>query len=329
MVCTVINPDCLNSILSQLLHIATRIAELYLDLQRAGDVTYSTAKLEFRCAVYDVRQSGVKELQFNDSFAKTRVSGLQEYTRVLDDQLVKWKKSVDTAREEYYELNYFTTLQLLELRRELGRLAQPTGATPVLKPSVLMLLKSVSPHVSSKVVSESLLAAQHEQEATPMDKEEPEEIDPQTPPTKSRVAGAVMDVNAPTPKRPVPASPKASPSAKPLLPTLTYEELDEKQKAVYITCINFYGYSASHVLRAFQECEQNPSVYDIEEWCEANEDESSTDQQEEPSQEFMEDVTYETDDSDTEEVDRATALALLKSGRVQLRISSLVFHLHM
>ena len=264
--------------------------------------------------MYDGLQPGVKELQFDDGFAKRRVSDLQKYTRILDEQLGKWKKSVDTAREKYYELNYFTTLQLLELRRELGHLAQPTGATPGLNPRVLMLLKSVSPHVSSKVVAESLLAAQHEREATPMDDEpEPEESVPQTPLTESMVESTIMDVSTPTSKRPAPASPKASPSAKPALPTLTYEKLDERQQAVYTTCINFYGYSAGHVLRAFQECGQNASVYDIEEWCEANEDQSPGDHPEEPPQEF-EDVTYETDDSDTEEVDRAAALAQLKSG---------------
>ena len=266
--------------------------------------------------MYDVPQPGDKELQFNDSFAKKRVSDLQEYTRVLDDQLVKWKKSVDTAREKYYELNYFTTLQLLELRRELGHLAQPTGASSVLKPSVLVLLKSVSPHVSGKVISESLLAvaAQHEQEATLMDDEESEETTPQKPSTESRVESAVVDTSAPTPKRPVPASPKASPSAR----SLTYEELDERQQAMYTRCINFFGYSTGHVLRAFYASGPDATIYDIEEWCEANEDQSPAEQEEEPSQEFIEDVTYETDDSDTEEVDRATALALLKSGRVLL-----------
>ena len=112
--------------LSQLLHNATRIAELYLDLQRAGDVTYSTACLSFRCAIYDVSQPGVKDLQFNESKAKKRVSELQDYTRKLDTRLVSWNISVDAARENYYELNYFTTLQLLELRKELGLHAQQT-----------------------------------------------------------------------------------------------------------------------------------------------------------------------------------------------------------
>ena len=268
--------------------------------------------------MYEVPQPGDKELQFNDGFAKKRVSDLQEYTRKLDEKLGNWKKSVDTAREKYYELNYFTTLQLLELRRELGHMAQHTGATPVLKPSVLMLLKSVSPHVSSKVVSESLLATQHEQEATPMDDEVPEETTPQKPSTESRVESAVMGMSTPTPKRPVPASPKASPSARSLLPTLTYEELDERQQAMYTRCINFFGYSTGHVLRAFYASGPDATIYDIEEWCEANEDQSPAELEEEPSQEFIEDVTYETDDSDTEEVDRATALALLKSGRVLL-----------
>ena len=106
--------------------------------------------------MYDVKQPGVDDPLFNEDMAKKRVSDLQEYTKRLDAQLVKWKKSVDIAREKYYELNYYTMLQLLELRRELGCLTQATGAAPLLKPGVLMLLKSVSPAVSSTVVSESL-----------------------------------------------------------------------------------------------------------------------------------------------------------------------------
>ena len=266
--------------------------------------------------MYDVRQGGVKDLQFNEGMAKKRVSDLQEYTRMLDTQLVEWKKSVDTAREKYYKLNYFTTLQLLELRRELGRLAQPTGASPTLKPSVLMLLKSVSPDVSNTVVSESLHAAHQEQEATPMDEEAQEEAVPVTASIEHRAESEKMDVTTPTPVKPVPPSPTPSPLAQ---PSLTVEELDERQRTVYTHCTNFLGFSADHVLRAFQACGKDATIYDIEGWCEGNEDVSSAAQGEggnEGAPEHEEEVAYEYDDSDSEEVDRAAALALLKSGKV-------------
>ena len=107
-----------------------------------------------------------KDPKLNEGLAKKKVSDLHEYSRMLDTQLVEWKRSVDSARERHYELNYFTTRQLLELRRELGTLLHSTTVVSSVKPSVLMLLKSVSPEVSASVVLESLQATHFALEPT-------------------------------------------------------------------------------------------------------------------------------------------------------------------
>ena len=264
--------------------------------------------------MYDVQHHGVEELQFNEDFAKKRVSELQHYTRKLDTQLTMWKKSVDTAREKYYELNYFTTLQLLELRREL---ALPT-ATAMLKPSVLMLLKSISPRICSTVVSKSLQAVQQEQEATPMDYTEVEEIIPEISSTQERVERESMDVSTSSSNEPAPASPKASPLDKPSLPALTYEELSEKQRSDFTYLVNCLGYTATYVMRAFQECGQDANVYDIEEWCTCENNIKLLAEQlkeNESSLVIEEDMMYESEESDSEEINETVAFALLKSGR--------------
>ena len=297
----------------QLLHSATRIAELYLDLQRAGDVTYSTAVLEFRCAVYDVHQEGVKDPQFNEVIAKKKVSDLQEYTRTLDTQLVQWKKSVNTAREMYYELNYFTTLQLLELRRELGQLAQQTSSAPPIKPGVLMLLKSVSPNVSSAVVFESLQATHQRLEDKTVDEDKKSVSDSESGEvTESKAIKTSILAN------PVPPS-VAFPSAEPLLSTLTYEDLDERQQHVFTNLVNRLGYTESHVLRAFQEVSKTKgkeaNLYDIEKWCVSHNEESAQEDNEE-TEEFSDGGSIFTTDyelSDSEELETTKTLTLLES----------------
>ena len=269
--------------------------------------------------MYDVLRPEVEDPEFNEVFAKKRVSDLQDYTRMLDEQLMEWKKSVDTAREKYYELNYFTTLQLLELRRELGHLVQPTRRallTPILKPSILMLLKSVSPEVSSTVVFESLQATCYEQEVTLLVMEKQEESVVDIPNSESTVGNEPMATTAPISTKPIPISPKASPSIEFPLPTFTYEELDDKQHSIYVHCVEFLGFTSSHVLRAFHECKQNPklNLFDIEEWCENNKDQSS-EQENDSFYESGEETLYETEDFDSEEIVKADDFTPQNSGQ--------------
>ena len=91
----------------------------------------------------------------------------------------------------------------------------------------------------------------------------------------SEDTNASVSTSPPTTTKPAVSSPKGTPSVKLPLPTLTFEELDDKQKEAYTHCVEFLGFSSSHVLRAFQECRQKANVFDIEEWCENNKDQSA------------------------------------------------------
>ncbi len=71
----------------------------------------------------------------------------------MEDELYRWREMVKSKRESFYELNYFTTLQLLNLRREFGRLKNSSHLTAVVAPDMLTLLQSISTHVTPKVVS--------------------------------------------------------------------------------------------------------------------------------------------------------------------------------
>ena len=68
--------------------------------------------------------------------------------RSMEDELCEWKDEVIKARHKFYELNYFTTVQLLELRRELGTL-NDSSHTHTISPNVLALLQSISSKVNS------------------------------------------------------------------------------------------------------------------------------------------------------------------------------------
>ncbi len=243
----------------QFLHCATSIAELYLELQRAGDVTYSNATFEFKC---------VKGNEFNVVEAKLRVATLQDYIiNTLERDIIAWKRIVESAREKHYELNYFTTLQLLQLRKELGILSK-TGTNHKVEPNVLMLLKSVSPQVSSRVVIDSLQAvAQHPET---MDGEGGEEAIPVANKVSANSENKAIQLDCTLPITNL-SIPEVLPSVKLLMPTLTFEVLNNSQKSTYTTLVDGMNYSKAHVLKAFQEC-QDGDYFAIETWCDTNED---------------------------------------------------------
>ena len=123
------------SVSSQTLHSVCRIAEVVIALQQAGSVQYTSWTLEFHCA--------------EDMFEK-----LKNIAKEMEDQLGGWKSDVRQAREQFYELNYYTTVQLLSLRKELGRLKSQTS-TPI-SPNVLTLLQSISADITATDVRDAV-----------------------------------------------------------------------------------------------------------------------------------------------------------------------------
>ena len=75
---------------------------------------------------------------------------LQQQTKEMEEELRIWEDEVQKARKEYYELNYYTTMQLLTLRKELGKLK--TSGQPHVNPHVLTLLQSISTEISPPCV---------------------------------------------------------------------------------------------------------------------------------------------------------------------------------
>ncbi len=263
-------------------------------------MTYTDVSLTFQCAVFTANQLGDEDLQFNETKAKLKVITLQDYIRDLDRKLVAWKQSVNNARGKYYELNYFTTIQLLQLRKELGMLTQP-NATHIVKPNMLMLLKSISPQVDSRVVVDSMQAVLTQPE--PMDYEGEVEAIPAATAIATTTDVEIMESYSAFEKQ-NPQQSISSPLATLPLPSLMYEDLTEHQQETYAHCVDFFGYSKTHVLRAFEECGEETTKYDIERWCDCNDD--STPEEERSvgpldREEEMTDIYDPLDDSDSDE----------------------------
>ena len=132
---------------TQTLHSVCRIAEVLLALQQKGNVKYNGWALNFCCAV-------------------DMVDTLQQLAKDMEEELQMWEEEVRQARKEYYELNYYTTLQLLTLRQELGRLktsGQPCTHTQI-NPHVLALLESISTEITSPHVWEVVKSITAEQQ---------------------------------------------------------------------------------------------------------------------------------------------------------------------
>ena len=94
-------------------------------LQQYGSGDYIGWEMKFPCALPNV------------------VEELQKVASKMEDDLEKWKQEIQEKRDEFYELNYYTTQQLLLLREELGRLKEP-GEDQVKPPSLSVASRYLS-----------------------------------------------------------------------------------------------------------------------------------------------------------------------------------------
>ena len=113
-------------------HNVCQIAELLISLQQAGNVKYIGWTLHVPCGL--------------DHAA----SLLQDQAKKMTQELKNWEEEVALKRRDFYELNYFTTPQLLSLQRNLGVFkSKPRSGPHDVTPNVLALLESISTEVTA------------------------------------------------------------------------------------------------------------------------------------------------------------------------------------
>ena len=207
------------------------------------------------------------------------VESLQKYIKQLENILEDWETTIQQARITHYELNYFTTFQLQTLRKEMGKLFyyKDNQSGLRIREAVLMLMCSISPHVTETVVLNSL-ASLHEMSSGSSDCEGALAAD-----SRNEIC---MDVSTEVD----PGIQMFSHNTEPdnivdeitafdnsVLDSrasgeITAKDLNEEQHKTFMSCRKFLGYSEEHVLRAFKECGIDAEKEAIERWCSTNDD---------------------------------------------------------
>ena len=270
------------------------------------------------------------------------MNSLQVRASVMEDDLEKWKHELSEHRDHFYELNYFTTPQLLSLREELGQFKGSVILAKPVKQEVMTLLQCISRQLSSDSVKDEvqtvngILAEQkflQEQfshgkpsQSYSSDYEPPARL----PSDNSNTLSIGMDHNMSTPaaelytetiENRVASIPAAKLVAEILQtssgpqPKLTDEDLTDKQKSIIDNLRAMYGFPKKLVLLAFESCARPDIEEAVMNWCNDKQDDfgiidsdaesdAATEQYEYNEDEEMqsEEEDMETDDTRFDEV---------------------------
>ena len=235
-----------------------RIADVLIALQQVGNVQYIGWVLEVPCR-------------------RKMVTVLQQQAKSMEHELEKWKEELKTMREQYYELNYYTTLQLLILRRELGLIKSQPSA--VLKPNVVTLLRSISLQISSIEASQvvhSVTSSVNQALPSAVPELSPKaSLDVASNIESSHAPESVVACNKPSLSKEVLASADVQVSMdtrKRDLPKFSVESLTDDQAVIMTYCQDKLGFSRVLVLKAFEECGGDAPTFDVQNWCVENAD---------------------------------------------------------
>ena len=262
---------------SQIFHSVCRIADVLISLQQCGNDKYIGWKMVFPCAIDNV------------------VEVLQCQASEMEKDLEDWKAELSSHRDQFYELNYFTTSQLLSLREELGQFKTSPNSTKPVKSEVMSLLQCFSREITSNLVKEevqvvSAILQEQEFAESAFDKQttshsssyRQEAITPVnlttqnmsqnilTPVTEiytettsdnkiSSMTSGVLEHIMETEK--VSSGPQ---------PRLNEDELTDKQKATLANLKESCGFSRKLILLGFERCEKPDVEEAVEEWCNKN-----------------------------------------------------------
>ena len=180
----------------------------------------------------------------------------------METELYEWRDKVKHTRFKFYELNYYTTRQLLVLRKEFG--AIKNLERPDASPNSLALLQSISSQVSSDMVCEVV-------KCTPQCVSEAssnagivgysqESLETNQDLSMSDVSMISVDCQV-----------SGRGSQTPIIsekPTLTEDDLSEDEKVIMMYVIPRIACPKLLVLKAFEECRgKEMDKYDYQKWC--------------------------------------------------------------
>lgn len=224
----------------QTLHCVCRIAEVLVSLQQVGNVKYIKWKMEFHCQT-------------------DLLVGLQENASKMEEELKEWNEKVKKARNKFYELNYYTTRQLLVLRSELGKLKTPAPSA-YHQAQVMGLLQSISCEITTTCLEEAVKAKMKETSysETPQDISEgvptdivsdyPTSITHNQPSATELLMNSSEDAFSYVDEECEPSEEENAER------TFSVDDLNEKQRANYKNLTEKYKYTEEFALKAIEGC---------------------------------------------------------------------------
>ncbi len=236
----------------QLFHSICRIAEVLINLQQVGNVKYTGWILKVPCHINP-----------QDPSNADIISDLQDQAKIMEDELSEWKKMVKDKRRDFYELNYFSTFQLLTLRKELGTIKNSERSRAVVPPNVIALLQSISSQITSNLVCDVVHGVASVPITEVMEAEDVVEDD--------------VPFNAVSLMDEIIASADQQTSAKSTvsydLPNLTENDLSHAEKVIMEYIIQRLSCSKLLILKALETYRDKGGEwdrYDIQTWCNSN-----------------------------------------------------------
>ena len=119
-----------------------RLATAYIDLFESGYIHRMNWSQEYHCSKDQVAGESIAE-------------ELNEESSLMETCYKNWKKKVSDARKEYRELNFFTTQQLMTLRKEIATVCHSNDLA-MNNIQVLTLLESVRPSLTSEQLKSAI-----------------------------------------------------------------------------------------------------------------------------------------------------------------------------
>ena len=119
-----------------------RLATAYIDLFESGYIHRMNWSQEYHCSKDQVEGESIKKELDNER-------------SVMEKCYKNWKKKVSDARKEYRELNFFTTQQLMTLRKEIATVCHSNNLA-MSNIQVLTLLESVRPSLTSEQLKSAI-----------------------------------------------------------------------------------------------------------------------------------------------------------------------------
>ena len=119
-----------------------RLATAYINLFESGYIHRMNWSQEYHCSKDQVAGESIKK-------------ELDEESSFMEKCYKNWKKKVSDARKEYRELNFFTTQQLMTLRKEIATVCHSNNLA-MSNIQVLTLLESVRPSLSSEQLKSAI-----------------------------------------------------------------------------------------------------------------------------------------------------------------------------